>query len=287
MAKGARNTTKTLFIKLTKEGLNGYGENAFPPYVLETIDEGVTLLKSIQLSNIPAIQLSHKGIQNAISMAYHDLMAKTNSTTIAQELKLANSTRKNEVFTVSESLLGKRLTVPEVKYLKIKVNKDNAAKMIQWAERLSKPYWIDFNQAFSNPKELIASLKHQDFSNCLFFEEPLLNPKNNHFIKLEFNQDIFADESISNEDDLLSKQSYFDGFNIKLAKCGGLKQAIQLQRVASEFQLKTILGCMSESKIGCERALQIAEDFDYIDLDGELINESTPKMNDLHWIQII
>ena len=66
------------------------------------------------------------------------------------------------------------------------------------------------------------------------------------------------------------------GVNVKLAKCGGIREAVRMVHAARALGLATMLGCMIESSLGIAAACQIASLFDYVDLDGNLLLAEDP-----------
>jgi L-Ala-D/L-Glu epimerase len=79
---------------------------------------------------------------------------------------------------------------------------------------------------------------------------------------------IFADESVQTTADLPALAPWIDGVNIKLLKCGSFDEAISLIRMAREYHLSILLGCMIESSLGVTAAAHLAPWADWIDLDG-------------------
>jgi L-alanine-DL-glutamate epimerase-like enolase superfamily enzyme len=69
---------------------------------------------------------------------------------------------------------------------------------------------------------------------------------------------------------------YADGIVIKLAKCGGIREALRMIHAARALGLKVMLGCMIESELGIGQAAQLGSLADYIDLDGHLLISSQP-----------
>mgnify|MGYP001161524226 CR=1 FL=1 len=79
---------------------------------------------------------------------------------------------------------------------------------------------------------------------------------------------IYADESIQTTADLPALAPWIDGVNIKLLKCGSFEEAISLMKMAREFHLSILIGCMIESSLGTTAAAHLAPWADWIDLDG-------------------
>lgn len=66
---------------------------------------------------------------------------------------------------------------------------------------------------------------------------------------------------------------YFHGINIKLMKCGGITPALRMIQQGRNMGLKIMVGCMTESTIGCSAIAQLLPLLDYVDMDGCLLVE--------------
>jgi L-alanine-DL-glutamate epimerase-like enolase superfamily enzyme len=63
----------------------------------------------------------------------------------------------------------------------------------------------------------------------------------------------------------------FDGINIKLMKCTGLREAQQMIVLARALGLKVMLGCMTETSCAISAAAQLSPQVDWADLDGAVL----------------
>ena len=79
---------------------------------------------------------------------------------------------------------------------------------------------------------------------------------------------IYADESCRFSEDLNKLANCVDGVNMKLMKCGGITEALKIIESAKSLNLKTMIGCMSESSVSISAAASISGAIDYIDLDS-------------------
>ena len=78
----------------------------------------------------------------------------------------------------------------------------------------------------------------------------------------------------------IARGKFADKINIKLMKCGGITKALEINRIAEENGLETMIGCMSENKISISAALHFAlsqKNVRYADLDSHfsLISDGT------------
>jgi L-alanine-DL-glutamate epimerase-like enolase superfamily enzyme len=67
-----------------------------------------------------------------------------------------------------------------------------------------------------------------------------------------------------------------DGVNLKLAKCGGLREALAIVAAARAHDLRVMAGCMIETSLGITAAAHLAPLLDYADLDGAALLADDP-----------
>lgn len=82
---------------------------------------------------------------------------------------------------------------------------------------------------------------------------------------------ICADESLHVGEDLDRLVGLYDYVNVKLDKTGGLTEAVRLTREARSRGFGLMVGCMVGSSLAMAPALLIAQDADFVDLDGPLL----------------
>ena len=87
---------------------------------------------------------------------------------------------------------------------------------------------------------------------------------------------MIVDEGCHDLRDVAAAAEYADGINIKLAKSGGLREAVRMVHAARALGLSVMLGCMIESQLGIAPAAQIASLADWVDLDGHLLLADEP-----------
>jgi muconate cycloisomerase len=105
-----------------------------------------------------------------------------------------------------------------------------------------------------------------------FVEQPLLRGQESDLpaIHRDSPLPIYADESVYRASDIPSLAPYIDGINLKLMKCGGIREAIRIIHTARACNLKVMIGCMSESALAITAAAQISPLVDALDLDSHL-----------------
>ena len=87
---------------------------------------------------------------------------------------------------------------------------------------------------------------------------------------------IYLDEDCHTLGDVAACARRAHGINIKLAKSGGIREAVRMAHAARALGLGVMLGCMLESGLGIAAAAQIASLCDHVDLDGNLLLARDP-----------
>jgi L-alanine-DL-glutamate epimerase-like enolase superfamily enzyme len=87
---------------------------------------------------------------------------------------------------------------------------------------------------------------------------------------------IYVDEDCHTLADVAACAERAHGINIKLAKSGGIREAVRMAHAARALGLGVMLGCMIESGLGISAAAQIASLCDHVDLDGNLLLAEDP-----------
>ena len=94
----------------------------------------------------------------------------------------------------------------------------------------------------------------------------------------QFDMAIIADEDCQDPSDIQRLAGCYDGINIKLMKCGGMHNALDMIRQSRKSGLSIMLGCMTESSIGISAAHLLAHLVDYVDLDGNMLIDNDPAI---------
>ncbi len=87
---------------------------------------------------------------------------------------------------------------------------------------------------------------------------------------------IYVDEDCRTLADVAGCVEIAHGVNIKLAKSGGIREAVRMAHAARALGLGVMLGCMVESGLGIAPAAAIASLCDHVDLDGNLLLAHDP-----------
>jgi L-alanine-DL-glutamate epimerase-like enolase superfamily enzyme len=87
---------------------------------------------------------------------------------------------------------------------------------------------------------------------------------------------IVVDEGCHTLRDVAEVATYADGVNLKLAKTGGIREAVRMVHAARALGLVVMLGCMIESSVGISASAQFASLCDFVDLDGHFLISDDP-----------
>jgi L-alanine-DL-glutamate epimerase-like enolase superfamily enzyme len=87
---------------------------------------------------------------------------------------------------------------------------------------------------------------------------------------------IFVDEDCHTLADIASCAEIAHGINIKLAKSGGIREALRMAHAARALRLGVMLGCMLESGLGIAAGCCVAPLCDHVDLDANLLLREDP-----------
>jgi L-alanine-DL-glutamate epimerase-like enolase superfamily enzyme len=89
---------------------------------------------------------------------------------------------------------------------------------------------------------------------------------------------IIADESCLVATDVARLAGTVDGVNLKLAKCGGLREAHRIIATARAHGMLVMAGCMIETSLGITAAAHLAPLLDFADLDGAALLAEDPSV---------
>ena len=133
------------------------------------------------------------------------------------------------------------------------------------------PLQVDVNEAWSLEEalEALPSLAELGVEYC---EQPVpAGDEGGPALKERSPIPIYVDEDCHTLADIAGCAARAHGINVKLAKSGGIREAVRMVHAARALGLGCMLGCMIESGLGISAGTQIASLFDHGDLDGNLL----------------
>ena len=138
------------------------------------------------------------------------------------------------------------------------------------------PLQVDVNEYWSLEEALDALPALAD-AGVQYCEQPLAaGDPGGPELKRQAPLPIYVDEDCHTLADVPGCAERAHGINIKLAKSGGIREAVRMAHAARALGLGVMLGCMIESGLGIAPACQIASLCDHVDLDGNLLLAHDP-----------
>jgi L-alanine-DL-glutamate epimerase-like enolase superfamily enzyme len=135
------------------------------------------------------------------------------------------------------------------------------------------PLQVDVNEYWTLD-EAVEYLPQLEIEYC---EQPLpAGDPNGPELKRRSPVPIYVDEDCHTLGDVAACAERAHGINIKLAKSGGIREAVRMAHAARALGLGVMLGCMVESGLSISAAAQIASLCDHVDLDGNLLLAEDP-----------
>jgi L-Ala-D/L-Glu epimerase len=297
-AHGMRDGTDAVFVRLTGPAGVGYGEAALPPYVKETPDAVIELIRTIDPERLVLHYMKRSFQSDAglelraspaaravVSTAVLDYLAREAGMSVASYLAPAmpfNSSTSTSV-TLGHgpaSAIEQRISeLPQSDLIKIKLGGPDDIATLETVQACDqRPLFLDANQAWKSVGEALGILQAVEPERLRGMEQPFGKDRwdMQAALQRELDVPVFGDESIQGMEDLERAVGVFQGVNLKLIKCGGLDVAVRMAERAKELGLQVMLGCMSESTLGCAAMAQLQPMASILDLDGPWLVRNDP-----------
>ncbi|WP_347274562.1 dipeptide epimerase [Candidatus Kuenenia sp.] len=297
ISRGAKDSQSNVIVSLTEEGgVSGIGEAAPSLFfkenstgVVEAFRQFAGLLKNSDIFHIEDItnQLkkhfpANAAARAAIDIALHDLVCKILKIPLSALLGLNLHHTMATSFTIGmdtmEKMCEKIEEVKDLPVLKIKVGCDNDIEILEELRKITRAVFrVDANTGW-NKEGAIKRLHRMEELGVELVEQPF--PVGDFealaHIKDKVKIPIFADEEAVDSKDIPRLAGVVDGINIKLMKCGGIREALRMIHTARAHGLKVMIGCNIESSVSITAAAHLMSLADYIDLDGNLLVSNDP-----------
>jgi L-alanine-DL-glutamate epimerase-like enolase superfamily enzyme len=264
-----------------------YGENAETVIdclekVKDQIDDDPFQIESI-LSNLNKKVVGNFSAKAAIDMALHDLVGKRLNIPIYKLLGLNEKQPLVTSYTIGidtlEKMKEKTREAKDFLIYKVKVGVENDVEMVKAVREVTDAkIRVDANAGWSSADEALHKIDQLRKYQIEFVEQPIDpdDKKGLEKIKKESGVPIIIDEHLMTSKDIPDFVGLCDGINIKLAKCGGIREALRMIHTARAHGLKVMLGCMIESSIGISAAAHLGSLADFLDLDSHLLISNDP-----------
>ncbi len=279
ISRGSRTEAKVLSVKISRGGVEGWGECV--PYA--RYNETAASV-SAQIESLPEA-FDRQGLyellpagaaRNAVDCALWDLEAKQSGQRVWQLAGLPAPGPEITAYTLSldspENMRAQAAEHAHRPLLKIKLGTPDDMPRLE-AVRAGAPrpdIIVDANEGWS--AEVYADLApHLLRLGVKLVEQPLPAADDDALLGLQRPVPVCADESAHDRASLKHLAGKYDVVNIKLDKTGGLTEALALKREALAQGFKVMVGCMVGSSLAMAPATLVAQGALITDLDGPLL----------------
>jgi L-Ala-D/L-Glu epimerase len=292
----ARDTTElaeVVWVELEHEAERGFGEAAPNDRYDESAESALDYVEEVAgdlgddpfaleeiMARLPRREYAARA---AIDAALHDLCGKLVRLPVWRMLGLRRAGPQTS-WTIGlgdpDEMARKAENVTDFQGLKLKLGGRDG----QDVERVRAvravwegPIRVDVNEGWTALDDALDALPRLADLGVEYCEQPLAA---GHAQGLELKErspiPIYVDEDCHTLDDIADCARRGHGVNIKLAKSGGIREALRMVPAARALGLGVMLGCMLESGLGIAAGASIASLCDHVDLDGNHLLREDP-----------
>jgi L-alanine-DL-glutamate epimerase-like enolase superfamily enzyme len=295
ISRGAADEAEVVVVELRHDGVTGYGEAApvdryeesgasavafaeeaanllgDDPFAFEAIEE--------RLRERPGEQAA----KAAIDAALHDLCGKLVGLPVWRLLGLrqAGPPTSWTIWLGDPDDMARRAEKVRGRFKRLKLKLGGGdgldVERVRAVHGVSDvPLQVDVNEFWSLDEalEALPQLKELGVEYC---EQPLpAGDADGPELKRRSPLPIYVDEDCHTLADVAACAERAHGINVKLAKSGGIREAIRMTHAGRALGLGLMLGCMNESGLAVAAGAQVASLFDHVDLDGNLLLTEDP-----------
>lgn len=279
--------TKTEAAVLTctiRDGVNA-GQGECVPYArygetLESVAAEIETARNAIESGVSRDELQKLmkagAARNAVDCALWDLEAKAGDGRVADRIGHTSPRALITAYTISlaepEAMAAQANANAHRPVLKVKVGTGDDVSRIEAVAKAAPNSRIilDANEGWTEDNirtHLLAAARY----GVAVVEQPLPAGKDEYLRGIPHPVPICADESVHTLEGLEHLLGLYDAINIKLDKTGGLTGALMLRERARELGFGVMVGCMVGTSLAMAPAVLLAQDADFVDLDGPLL----------------
>lgn len=298
IARGGYAAHENVIVRITgDDGVEGLGEAAPNRYygesvatVVAALDQFASVLATADAWSLEAIDESlsrvlrgNNSAKAAVSAALHDLAGKRVGMPVHRLWGLDAADCGQSSYTIgiadNDGLRQRVADAEQFPILKVKLGTDRDMEIVRVVRDAapSKRLRVDANAAWtaSHAVRMIDFLADNDVE---LVEQPVAQHdiEGFRFVRSRSKLPIFADESCLVATDVPRLAGAVDGINLKLAKCGSLREAVRIVHTARAFGMSVMAGCMIESSLGISAVAQLGPLLDHADFDGAALLAEDP-----------
>jgi L-alanine-DL-glutamate epimerase-like enolase superfamily enzyme len=276
-------------VELTHDGVTGFGEATPIARYDQTAASALAWLEQVDPGDDPwaidelerSLPPGEPAARSALDAALHDLQGKLTGLPVWRLLGFRRSGPATTwtVWLGDPDDMARRAEAAERRgfhRLKLKLggrDGHDLERVRAVRAATSVPLQVDVNEYWTLD-EALELLPQMEIEYC---EQPLpAGDPGGAELKRRSPLPIYVDEDCHTLADIPACAEIAHGVNIKLAKSGGIREAVRMAHAARALGLEVMLGCMVESGLGIAPSAQIASLCDHVDLDGNLLLASDP-----------
>jgi L-alanine-DL-glutamate epimerase-like enolase superfamily enzyme len=289
ISRESQDTAEVVHVELRHEGVSGFGEAAPIARYDESAVSALEWLEAVDPGRDPwaleeverRLPRGEQAARAAVDSALHDLQGKLAGLPVWRLLGLRREGPPSSwsVWLGDPDDMARRAEAAAARgfrRLKLKLGGRDGldldrVRAVRGVTRL--PLQVDVNEYWSLD-EALELLPQMEIDYC---EQPLpAGDAGGSELRRRSPVPIYVDEDCHALTDVVACAERAHGITIKLAKSGGIREAIRMVHAARALGLGVMLGCMIESGLGIAAAAQIASLCDHVDLDGNLLLAADP-----------
>ncbi|KQT86223.1 N-acetyl-D-Glu racemase DgcA [Aurantimonas sp. Leaf443] len=283
IARGTKTEAAVVTCTLGEGGATGRGECV--PYArygesLEGVTDAIEAVRGALEAGAGrdeiATLLPPGAARNAVDCALWDLEAKTSGMPVWRRVCGHAPAEVETAYTISlgtpEEMAAATAEVAHRTLLKIKLGSEDDASRIR-AVRAAAPrarLILDANEGWTEAN-LLPNMLAAARAGASLVEQPLPAGRDALLGAIPHPVPVCADESVHVGGDLSKLVGRYDVVNVKLDKTGGLTEGLALMRDARALGFGVMVGCMVGTSLAMAPALLLAQEADFVDLDGPLL----------------
>jgi L-alanine-DL-glutamate epimerase-like enolase superfamily enzyme len=288
ISRESQDTAEVVRVEVSHDGVSGFGEGApidrygeSAESALQYIEEFADALGEdpFALDEIEGrLEPREWAARSALDAALHDLQGKLTDVPVWKLLGLRQLGPPTSwtIWLGDPDDMGNRAARVADRFLRLKLKlgaRDgrDVDRVRAVRETTEVPLQVDVNEYWTLDEalEALPQLAELGVEYC---EQPLpAGDPGGPRLKAASPIPIYVDEDCHRLDSVAGCAARAHGINIKLAKSGGIREAVRMANAARALGLGVMLGCMIESGLGIAAAAQVAALCDHVDLDGNLL----------------
>jgi len=289
ISRGSEYEAQVVEVQVRYGDVSGFGEAAPIERYDESAASALAWLADVELGDDPfaleeieqRLPPGEQAARAAVDAALHDLQGKLTGLPVHRLLGLprAGPPTSWTVWLGDPDDMARRAeaaTKRGFKRLKLKLGgRDglDAERVAAVRAASDLPLQCDVNEAWSLA-EALEYLPRMELEYC---EQPLVaGDPDGPELKRRSPVPIYVDEDCHTLADVAACADRAHGINIKLAKSGGIREAVRMVHAARALGLGVMLGCMVESGLGIAAGAHVSSLMDHVDLDGNLLLRDDP-----------